>query len=116
MLVINRRCSQRILIGDNVVITVVGVDCGRVKIGITAPRSILVNRDDHLPEDELEILIREIERGDYDEIDEVQSTRKDPRNSITPVVSVVNPLRQQMIDCGLVKPVGVVPSEHDEAG
>jgi carbon storage regulator len=44
MLVLSRRAEEAIIIGDNIVITVLEIDGGRVKIGIEAPRSIGVLR------------------------------------------------------------------------
>ena len=44
MLVIRRRAGQSVLIGDNVEIEVIEVSPGRVKLGITAPREVLVLR------------------------------------------------------------------------
>lgn len=44
MLVLSRRHGESIVIGDNVTITVLSVQGGRVRIGIDAPRSVPVNR------------------------------------------------------------------------
>ena len=46
MLVIRRRAGQSVLIGDNVEIEVIEVSPGRVRLGITAPREVLVMRKD----------------------------------------------------------------------
>lgn len=56
MLVLSRRKDQQILIGDNVVITVVRINGGEVRIGIEAPKDIPVlraevpPRGDHIPD------------------------------------------------------------------
>jgi len=44
MLVLTRKANEEIVIGDNIRITVVEVAPGRVKIGITAPKSVRVDR------------------------------------------------------------------------
>lgn len=44
MLVLSRRRGERIVIGDNIVVTVISVEGGRVKLGIEAPRNIRVLR------------------------------------------------------------------------
>ncbi len=44
MLVLTRKPNEEIIIGDNIRITVVEVAPGRVKIGITAPKSVRVDR------------------------------------------------------------------------
>jgi carbon storage regulator len=46
MLVIRRRAGQSVLIGDNIEIEVVETSAGKVKLGITAPREILVLRSE----------------------------------------------------------------------
>ena len=45
MLVLTRNVNQRIMIGDDIVVTVVAVSGGRVKIGVDAPREIPVHRE-----------------------------------------------------------------------
>ena len=51
MLVLARKIGQSILIGNNVDITVLGVKGNQVRIGIAAPREILVDRKEkRLPE------------------------------------------------------------------
>lgn len=46
MLVLTRRKDQSILIGDNILIHICGINGNQVKIGITAPRGINITRDD----------------------------------------------------------------------
>ncbi len=46
MLVLTRRANQSIVIGDNVVITVLEVRGDQVRIGIDAPRSVTVHREE----------------------------------------------------------------------
>lgn len=46
MLVLTRRLGESITIGDNVKIVIVDVDGNQVKIGIEAPRSVEVYREE----------------------------------------------------------------------
>ncbi|MCA9231685.1 MAG: carbon storage regulator CsrA [Planctomycetales bacterium] len=46
MLVLSRQRDQSIIIGDNVVITVVDVRGDKVKLGIEAPKEISVHRQE----------------------------------------------------------------------
>ena len=46
MLVLSRQVQQRICIGDDICITVLRVDRGRVKLGIEAPPHVRVAREE----------------------------------------------------------------------
>ena len=46
MLVLSRKQSQRIRLGDSIVITVVRVAGDKVRLGIEAPRDMVVLRDE----------------------------------------------------------------------
>jgi carbon storage regulator CsrA len=50
MLVLTRKPGQKLMVGDNVVVTVLSLRNGQVRIGIEAPRSISIRRE------ELEVL------------------------------------------------------------
>lgn len=55
MLVLSRRESERIRLGDSIVVTVVRVAGDRVRLGIEAPADVLVLRDElepHTPDSE----------------------------------------------------------------
>jgi carbon storage regulator len=51
MLVLNRKVGERILIGDNIVVTVVRVQGRQVRIGIEAPGEVAIRRQELLPQD-----------------------------------------------------------------
>lgn len=46
MLILTRRIGESIIIGDNVVITVLGVKGSQIRLGIDAPREISVHREE----------------------------------------------------------------------
>jgi carbon storage regulator len=46
MLILTRRVGEPLMIGSNVAVTVVGVKGGQVRIGINAPKSIPVHREE----------------------------------------------------------------------
>lgn len=46
MLVLSRKESQRIRLGDQIVITIVKISGDKVRVGIEAPNSVLVLRDE----------------------------------------------------------------------
>jgi len=48
MLVLSRKLGEKICIGDNICITVVDIDRGKVRLGIDAPRSVPVYRQELL--------------------------------------------------------------------
>jgi carbon storage regulator len=49
MLVLSRRATERIRLGDSIVVTVVRVDGDRVRLGIEAPADVLVLREELEP-------------------------------------------------------------------
>lgn len=48
MLVLSRKFGERIVIGNNIVITVMPGAGGRVKLGITAPDGVPIHREELL--------------------------------------------------------------------
>lgn len=49
MLVLSRKLGEKIHIGDDIVITVVDIDRGKIRLGIEAPRSTPIYRQELLP-------------------------------------------------------------------
>lgn len=46
MLILTRRISESVIIGDDVKITVLGVKGNQVRLGIDAPRDVSVHREE----------------------------------------------------------------------
>ena len=50
MLVLSRKLGEKIVIGDNIVITVVKIDRNQIRIGIEAPHEVPVYREEIAPQ------------------------------------------------------------------
>ncbi|OAI48067.1 transcriptional regulator [Planctomycetaceae bacterium SCGC AG-212-F19] len=48
MLVLSRKLGEKIVIGENICITVIDIDRGKIRLGIEAPRNIPVYRQELL--------------------------------------------------------------------
>jgi len=46
MLILTRRVGETVMIGDEVTVTVLGVKGGQVRLGINAPKSVAVHREE----------------------------------------------------------------------
>ena len=46
MLILTRRVGETVMIGDDVAVTVLGVKGNQVRIGVTAPRTVSVHREE----------------------------------------------------------------------
>ena len=51
MLVLSRKLGEKIFIGENICITVVDIDRGKIRLGIEAPRNVPIFRQELLPLD-----------------------------------------------------------------
>lgn len=49
MLVLSRKIGEKILIGDNIVLTVVKIDRNQIRLGIEAPSDVRVFREEICP-------------------------------------------------------------------
>jgi len=49
MLVLSRKLGERIVIGDDIVITIVKIDRSQIRIGIEAPQDVPVYREEIAP-------------------------------------------------------------------
>lgn len=52
MLTLLRKLNEKIMIGDDIQITVVGIERGKVRLGITAPREVVILRGELVHESE----------------------------------------------------------------
>jgi carbon storage regulator len=52
MLVLSRKLGEKIFINDNICITVVDIDRGKIRLGIEAPRDVPIFRQELLPGNE----------------------------------------------------------------
>jgi len=48
MLVLSRKLGEKIVIGDNIIVTVVKIDRNQIRLGIEAPNSVPVFREEIL--------------------------------------------------------------------
>jgi carbon storage regulator len=46
MLILTRRVGETVMIGNEVTVTVLGVKGNQVRVGVTAPRSVAVHREE----------------------------------------------------------------------
>ena len=46
MLILTRRLTETLVIGDSVTVTVLDIKGGRVRIGVNAPRDVAVQREE----------------------------------------------------------------------
>lgn len=46
MLILSRRVGESVTIGDNITVTVTGINGAQVRIGITAPKDVTVLREE----------------------------------------------------------------------
>jgi carbon storage regulator len=50
MLVLSRKLGEKIVIGDNIVVTIVKIDRNQIRIGIEAPHDVPVYREEIAPQ------------------------------------------------------------------
>ncbi len=48
MLVLSRKVGEKVCIGDDVTVEIVEIDRGKIRLGITAPKNVLVLRSELL--------------------------------------------------------------------
>jgi carbon storage regulator len=60
MLVLSRKLGEKIVIGDNIVITVVKIDRNQIRIGIEAPQNVPVYREEIAPQRNGQVVLQEL--------------------------------------------------------
>ncbi len=50
MLILTRKLGESVVIGDNIIVTVSDIKNGQIKLGITAPKDVTVNREEVVKE------------------------------------------------------------------
>ncbi len=77
MLVLTRKKGEKIVIGDNIVLTVVDIKGDQVQLGIEAPRDIPVHREEVYKEiQEENIKARKTERVNLESIQKLMEKKK----------------------------------------
>ncbi|MBI1323228.1 carbon storage regulator CsrA [bacterium] len=82
MLVLTRKVSERFMIGDDIVVTVVKIDGRQVRIGIDAPRDVVIRRTE-LKQFEREDFAPSIESSGAAVRSHLHSPRFDPAREIS---------------------------------
>lgn len=63
MLILTRRVGETVMIGNDVTVTVLGVKGNQVRVGISAPKSVAVHRE------EIHERIKREQQGEGEEVD-----------------------------------------------
>lgn len=51
VLILSRKLGEKIFIGDNICVTVVDINRGKIRLGIEAPRDVPIYRQELLPKE-----------------------------------------------------------------
>jgi carbon storage regulator len=73
MLILTRRFGETVMIGDEVTITILGASRSQVRVGINAPKSVAVHREEIYKR-----IKRERERGREDKPEQMPEYACDP--------------------------------------
>ena len=78
MLILTRRVGESVVIGEDVTVTVLGVKGNQVRIGINAPKSVAVHR-----EEIFERIKSGRSPGDANPSDDQEASSRSPRDVLT---------------------------------
>lgn len=86
MLVISRKINEGIVIDDTIIVTVLGVEGDKVKLGITAPREMLILRQEIHQAVQEQVKIQELMAGEgqpkaLDQLRELLASEAETENS-----------------------------------
>ena len=70
MLVLARKLDESIVIGDNIVVKIVGIENGMVKLGIDAPKDVAIIRNELIEEvkEQNRAALHTAEKSELDEL------------------------------------------------
>lgn len=83
MLILTRRVGETVMIGDEVTITVLGVKGNQVRVGINAPKTVAVHREE---------IYERIKREQAEGNDTLTPGGKYPIKEVTPLVPIAKKL------------------------
>lgn len=63
MLVLSRKLGEKIYINDNICITVVDIDRGKIRLGIEAPRDVPIFRQELLGNQPAQKSLADVQKG-----------------------------------------------------
>jgi len=64
MLVLSRKLNQKVYIGPDVCVTIVGIDRGKIRLGISAPKEVVIYREEIMTEEQLEARRRAVDENE----------------------------------------------------
>jgi carbon storage regulator len=64
MLILTRRPQETIRVGEDITITILGVEGNKVRVGIAAPRNVVVDREEVYERKQRELTVEEVQLPD----------------------------------------------------